>query len=1028
MSSSCLQYIFEIVLAVCTALLLTDSTTAQSAHNNYTDHDALLIFKSYITEDPSGALSSWRQGSSVCSWTGVRCNRHGRVSVLDLRSLNLAGQISPNIGNLSALQSIYFQKNRLVGMIPDQLGRLSLLETLNGSSNLFSGSIPSGLVNCTHLVTMDLTANSITGMIPISLNSLQNLKILKLGQNQLTGAIPSSIGNLSLLTTLDASTNTLAGEIPRELGRLCRLQYFDLSINNLTGTVPRQLYNISSLAFFAVAMNKLYGGIPNDISLGLPKLHIFIVCYNKFTGKIPQSLHNITNIHSIRISHNFLTGTVPPGLHHLSNLVWYNIGFNQIVHTTSILDDLTNSTKLEYLGIYENHIEGMIPDSIGNLSSSLANLYIGGNRITGRIPPTIGRLTRLTLLNMSDNLLHGEIPLQISFLKDLNALGLSENNLSGPIPMQIGNLTALTTLDISKNRLANTIPKELGQLNRLLYLDLSCNDLNGSIPHTIFSLTSLSSVLNISNNALTGTIPEDIGRLGNIVAIDLSYNLIDGSIPTSVGKCQSIQSLSMCSNAISGVIPKEIENLKGLQILDLSNNRLVGSIPEGLAKLQALQKLNLSFNDLKGFMPRRGIFMNRSAVDIHGNPELYYINSTGFQSYSGEHRKLVIALAVPIVSTTILLISVSAMFMLWKSKCSWNVTKVGTVVDNSILNGKLYPLVSYEELYHATENFNERNIIGVGSFSSVYKVVLNSTSIFAVKVLDLNKIGATNSWVAECEILSSIRHRNLIKLVTLCSSIDFTGNEFRALVFEFMTNGSLDDWIHGSRRHEDSGIGLSAVEVLSIAIDIASGLEYMHDESCRAGQVVHCDIKPSNVLIDSDMTAKIGDFGLARLHTHTYTTDEESISTSHNMKGTIGYIPPEYGYGAKTSTSGDVYSYGIMLLEMITGKSPVDEMFGGEMNLEKWVRISSPHQAGEVVDKRFMIIASEESSIDGQQQQFDTKDIQLLLETLLVPMVDVALSCIGESPESRISMNDALSRLKRISEKYLKSHSFTLTA
>ncbi|XP_052151763.1 putative receptor-like protein kinase At3g47110 [Oryza glaberrima] len=970
------------------------------------------------------ALSSWNQGSSVCSWAGVRCNRQGRVSVLDVQNLNLAGQISPDIGNLSALQSIYLQKNRFIGNIPDQLGRLSLLETLNGSSNHFSGSIPSGLTNCTHLVTLDLSANSITGMIPISFHSLQNLKMLKLGQNQLTGAIPPSLGNMSQLTTLDASTNTIAGEIPKELGHLRHLQYFDLSINNLTGTVPRQLYNISNLAFFAVAMNKLHGEIPNDISLGLPKLHIFIVCYNKLTGHIPPSLHNITKIHSIRISHNFLTGKVPPGLQRLSKLVWYNIGFNQIVHTTSILDDLTNSTKLEYLGIYENQIVGKIPDSIGNLSSSLENLYIGGNRITGHIPPMIGRLTRLTLLNMTDNLLDGEIPLEISYLKDLNALGLSGNNLPGPIPTQFGNLTALTMLDISKNRLAGSIPKELGHLSHILSLDLSCNNLNGSIPDTVFSLTSLSSILNMSYNALTGVIPEGIGRLGNIVAIDLSYNLLDGSIPTSIGKCQSIQSLSMCGNAISGVIPREIKNLKGLQILDLSNNRLVGGIPEGLEKLQALQKLNLSFNDLKGLVPSGGIFKNSSAVDIHGNAELYNMESTGFRSYSKHHRKLVVVLAVPIASTVTLLIFVGVMFMLWKSKClRIDVTKVGTVIDDSILKRKLYPLVSYEELFHATENFNERNLVGIGSFSSVYKAVLHETSPFAVKVLDLNKIGATNSWVAECEILSTIRHRNLVKLVTLCSSIDFTGNEFRALVYEFMTNGSLEDWIHGPRRHEDSERGLSAVEVLSIAIDIASALEYMHDGSCRAGQVVHCDIKPSNVLLDGDMTAKIGDFGLARLHTQTCVRDEESVSTTHNMKGTIGYIPPEYGYGAKTSTSGDVYSYGIMLLEMITGKSPVDQMFGGEMNLEKWARVSIPHQADEVVDKRFMIKAgSGESSADGQQQQqVDTVDSKLLLETILVPMVDVALCCVRESPDSRISMHDALSRLKRINEKFLKS-------
>jgi serine/threonine protein kinase len=157
-----------------------------------------------------------------------------------------------------------------------------------------------------------------------------------------------------------------------------------------------------------------------------------------------------------------------------------------------------------------------------------------------------------------------------------------------------------------------------------------------------------------------------------------------------------------------------------------------------------------------------------------------------------------------------------------------------------------------------TNTFDQSNLIGIGNFGSVYKAVLHDGTAVAVKVLDLHKMGAPKSWVLECEALRNLRHRNLIKLVTVCVSVDFSGNDFRALVYELMSNGSLEDWIYQHRQHAN-GDGLNAKEVINIAIDAASALEYMHNDC--GGQALHCDIKPSNVLLDGDMTAKVGDFG-----------------------------------------------------------------------------------------------------------------------------------------------------------------------
>jgi len=198
-------------------------------------------------------------------------------------------------------------------------------------------------------------------------------------------------------------------------------------------------------------------------------------------------------------------------------------------------------------------------------------------------------------------------------------------------------------------------------------------------------------------------------------------------------------------------------------------------------------------------------------------------------------------------------------------------------------------MVSYDELRLATEEFSQENLIGIGSFGSVYKGHLSQgNSTIAVKVLDTLRTGSLKSFFAECEAMKNSRHRNLVKLITSCSSVDFRNNDFLALVYEFLSNGSLEDWIKGRRNHAN-GNGLNLMERLNIAIDVACALDYLHNDS--ETPIVHCDLKPSNILLDEDMTAKVGDFGLARLLIQR-STNQVSISSTHVLRGSIGYIPP----------------------------------------------------------------------------------------------------------------------------------------
>ncbi len=671
--------------------------------------------------------------------------------------------------------------------------------------------------------------------------------------------------------------------IPSDLGRLQNLKQLDLSINNFSGTIPPSIYNISSLVSLAVASNQLWGEIPGDIGLKLPKLLIFNFCINKFTGKIPWSLHNLTNIQMIRMAHNLLEGTVPPGLGNLPFLEMYNIGFNRIVSSgedgLSFITFLKNSTRLNFLAIEGNQLEGVIPDSIGNLSKVLLKLYMGGNRFYGNIPTSISDLSSLTLLNLSYNSLSGGIPPEIGHLGDLQMLGLAGNQISGSIPNSLGNLQNLNQIDLSRNSLVGKIPNTFGNFQKLLSMDLSNNRFNGNITRELFNLPSLSTILNLSKNLLSGPLPEEVSILEKVVAIDLSDNNLSGNIPSSISKCQSLEKLFLARNVLSGPIPSTLEEVKGLDTLDLSSNQLSGSIPVELQKLQALQSLNLSFNNLEGIVPSDGVFKNLSNVHLEGNPKLcLHLGCVKTQSNGRKVAKLLVIVSVTVLFALCFILG--SLFYLKKGK-----TKITRASE---LRKGQHQMVSYNDLRQATGNFNQENFLGNGSFGSVYKGYLRQGIAVAVKVLDNDRTSSWKSFLAECEALRNVRHRNLVRLITSCSSIDFKNMEFLALVYEFLSNGSLEDWVNGKRMHAN-GDALNVVERLNVAIDVAFALDYLHHD-CEV-PVVHCDLKPSNILLGEDMTAKVGDFGLARLLMER-TDHQHSISYTNVLKGSIGYIPP----------------------------------------------------------------------------------------------------------------------------------------
>jgi Leucine-rich repeat (LRR) protein len=891
----CTKYLGVILLfSVSVSLICFQLTTlAAAAPTNETDRLGLLKFKDVIPNDPFNIFSSWNDSIHFCNWHGVTCSpRHQRVTALDLTGFTLGGSISPYVGNLSFLRVVNLSENFLHGEIPQQVTHLFRLQHLNLSSNLLTGGIPSNFSNCPQLRVLDFHSNNLTGNIPVELGSLKRLVWLDVSTNHLTGGIPPSLGNVSSLQVLRFSLNYFAGNIPDEIGHLQRLVYFGVVENDMFGTFPYSLYNISSLRTISVGGNRFNGTLPANISLTLPNLQYLSINTNQFSGPIPVSLSNASQLKFLDLTQNNFVGQVSTGLGNLLNLSDLGVGGNNLgsnsVKDFDFLTSLENCTKLERLDFSYNNYGGTLPDSIGNLSKQLYALYIYGNQISGIIPAALENLINLSQLAMHENLFTGPIPTYFGKFQKLQGLTLYKNRLSGHIPSSLGNLTQLVQLYLDHNKLEGNIPSSFGNCKSLLYLDISENILGGAIPK--MSLYSQLLQLYLSQNSLTGILPMEVGNLKNILELDVSENNLFGEIPITIGDCVSLQSLYLQGNSFEGNLPPSMASLKDLYHVDLSRNNFSGIIPKDIQKVSVLLYLNLSFNNLVGEVPTKGVFRNASAISVIGNknlcggiPELH-LQACDVKVMKQAGKSHAFKLTVIVVSGVLFFILFSSFIILYRRRKSKKESSCPLPKTNFLSN------VSYKELYQTTEGFSPSNLIGSGSFGSVYKGILaQEKRMVAVKVLNLQQKGASKSFMAECNALRNIRHRNLVRILTCCSSMDYSGNEFKALVYEFVANGSLDKWLHHDRANESPPRYLNLLQRLNIAIDVASALQYLHDH-CET-PIIHCDLKPSNVLLDDDMIAKVGDFGLARILSAT-NDDSQNQTSTIGIKGTIGYAAP----------------------------------------------------------------------------------------------------------------------------------------
>ncbi|XP_027099023.1 uncharacterized protein [Coffea arabica] len=902
----------------------SSSITNVVAHNNSRDHDldALLALKATIS-DPQNILPiNWSISTSVCNWIGITCNtRHRRVAAIQLPTMGLVGTIPPQLGNLSFLVWLNLQNNSFHGNLPTQLGHLRRLKSINLAFNSFdgefpswlgalsrlryllfhsnriSGSLPPTLSNATTLETIRLGLNLITGNLPQDWSALQNLEDLDilsgylpapicdhlpqlqgiyLSRNEfngevLAGQIPADIGNTTNLEILGIEDANLIGVIPREIGNLHKLEVLYLGKNRLRNPIPHELFNISTLGALCIPDNDFLGILPSTLGVNLPNLEVLNLGSNKFTGIILPTLSNASKLMSLDLTVNEFFGAIPDSLGSLTFLEALDLSENNFTlsRDMTFFNSIGNCRSLIRLSLDENPLNGNLPVSIGNLSNSLESIDVSYCGIGGEIPRSLGNLSDLAYLNIASNGLTGTIPSSISGLLKLQWISLEDNKIHGPIPSEFCHIPNLAYLILARNRLSGKVPNCIGSISSLRYLYLNSNNLTSSVPSSLWSLKDLLE-LDLSMNYLNGSLSSQVGGMKALIKLNLSVNQLSADIPSTIGALQNLQALSLGHNNLQGLIPESIKNMFVLQYLDLSFNSLTGTIPKSLEALLDLQYLNVSFNNLQGPIPQGGPFKNFTLLSFLANEAL--CGTPWFQpcqtSQHGSKKKMLLLVSLP-TGSAVLALAVSLLLL---KRLTRNKT---TAPVHDIFPETTHQRVPYHELQRITNGFSENNLLGSGTFGSVYKGVSANGMIWAIKVFDMQLEGILKAFDTECEVLCRLRHRNLIKVISACSNQDF-----KALILEFMPNGSLDKWLHLGHHV------LSIMQRLDIMIDVAHGLEYLHYG--YSFPIIHCDLKPSNILLDEDMVGPVSDFGIAKL-----LGDEES-HVQTNTLATIGYIAPGY--------------------------------------------------------------------------------------------------------------------------------------
>ncbi|KAL2467552.1 leucine-rich repeat transmembrane protein kinase family protein [Forsythia ovata] len=910
-----------------------------------------------MIKNDTGTLFVWNnvtKDSSPCSWKGVFCTPdNSSIIKLSFHLFSISGsEFLPVICQIGTLESLDLSDNYLssipAGFITN-CGEISGLRLLNFSSNKLVGSLLNfnGFGMLEHL---DFSQNSLTGEINSQFIGLDSLKILNLSKNYFEGNVPTNLGKYSLLEELQLSFNQFTGTIPSKIIKYGNLGLIDLSVNNLSGRIPDEFGGLSKLKILILSLNNLSGGIPKSLS-NITTLLRFAANQNNFSETIPAGITSY--LRSLDLSYNKLSGTIP--------------------------SDLLSGTNLQSIDLSYNKLEGSIP---ANISTRLFRLRLGRNSLNGTLPgESMRSLTELTYLELDNNSLIGSIPPEIGMCTNLALLNLAQNRLSGPLPPSLGNLINLQVLNLQSNNFVGEIPIQITMLHRLQRVKISWNSLNGSIPDSISNLQNLTN-LDLQGNSLRGSIPNSIGTLNNLLELQLGKNQLSGHIPAMPQNLQI--ALNLSNNLFEGNIPVTLSRLTGLEVLDLSNNRFSGKIPEFLTKMTTLTQLDLANNLLSGAVPQFGNFVH---VVTDGNKDLMKTTRNPPPA-SQRKRKSVASDAVIAAAAAVIAVGLLTMISLLISRRYYRINDehLDSGEETSQLRVVQENLLTANSIHRSNIDFskameavaNPSNIFLKSRFSTYYKAVMPSGASYFVKKLNWSdkifQLGSHEKFGEELEILGKLCNSNVMIPLAYALTVDSA-----YLFYEFAPKGTLSDALHVS-------LGNSPLEWASrysVSIGVAQGLAFLH--GCNSGPVLLLDLSSKTILLKSPNEPQVGDIELCKVIDPSKSTG--SLST---IAGSVGYIPPEYAYTMRVTAAGNVYSFGVILLELLTGKPPVS----GGTELAKAVLSNSAQQNNwdQILD-------------------FSVSKTSAAIKRQMLAVLKVALACVSISPDERPNMKSVLRML-----------------
>ncbi|KAE8654781.1 putative receptor protein kinase TMK1 [Hibiscus syriacus] len=734
------------------------------------------------------------------------------------------------------------------------------------------------------------------------------------------------------VTRIQIGHQNLQGTLPSDLQHLTELERLELQWNNVSGPVP----NLSGLSSLLVVMlsNNLFTSFPTDFFSGLSSLQSLEIDNNPFSAwEIPRSLQNASALLNFSANSANITGKIP---------------------------DIFGSDAFPSLNILHlafNSLEGELPLSFAG--SSIQSLWVNGQKSDSQLTGSIAVIQNMTILKevwLQSNSFSGPIP-DLSGLKALQTLSLRDNSFTGPVPVSLMRLESLKTVNLTNNLLQGPVPvfKDLVSVDMVEDSNRFCMPSPGDCDPRVTLLLNVVKSMDYPQRLADNW-------KGNDPCLDwLGITCINGNISV----------INFEKMGLTGTISPDFASLKYLQRLILADNNLTGPIPEELTTLVALKELDVSNNQLYGKVP---IFKSNIIFHTDGNPDLGKekniatspgsesgnpIAGTGSKSggNSGHGGKRSLAFTGMIIISIfgglvvigllgLLVIclykkqkrfsrvqSPNAMVIHYRHSGSDNESVKITVAGSSVNVGAVSEthtipnsehggdvqmveagnmVISIQILRNVTNNFSEENILGQGGFGVVYKGELHDGTKIAVKRMESGFISGKGSteFMSEIAVLTKVRHRHLVALLGYC----LDGNE-KLLVYEYMPQGTLSGHIFNWA--EEGLKPLEWTKRLTIALDVARGVEYLH--SLAHQSFIHRDLKPSNILLGDDMRAKVADFGLVRL------APEGKGSIETRIAGTFGYLAPEYAVTGRVTTKVDVFSFGVILMELITGRRALDE-------------------------------------------------------------------------------------------------------